>query len=137
VCGRAFPPRLPSYILSHFIDYLSLTTYAAEDYSFKHGLLVYYHQINMNYYKVRYGGCNHSSILAESQLHKEVKEQRLNPDTGTKEDYYFCPACMNGEPGCSSIHGTDDRSVLRPIADAKKLSPIDIFKMGIVQRAPH
>jgi len=41
---------------------------------------------------------------------------------------------MNGEPGCSSINGEDDITVLRPIVSARKLSPLGLFQIGAVER---
>jgi hypothetical protein len=90
----------------------------------------------MHFYRVRFSRCNHNSILSETQLKTGAKSQQLNPDTMNKEDFYLCPACMNGEPGCNSINGKeDDLSALRPIANATKLSPLEIFQSGMIEKA--
>ena len=90
----------------------------------------------IRYFQVRFGGCNHSSFLTEAQLRSSAKGERLNPEKGVKEDLYMCPACMNGEPGCSSINGQDDgRSVLRSVASVRRLSPLEVFQIDAIERA--
>jgi hypothetical protein len=80
------------------------------------------------YYQVRYGGCNHSGIMSESQLHTSAKGQQINPEIMTSENIFTCNACLNAEPGyCSD-------TVLHPIISARKLTPLEIFQLGFVER---
>ncbi len=87
-----------------------------------------------HYHQVRYGGCNHTGILSETQLRTGAKGQQLNPETLAKEDLHMCNACLNGEPGCNTINGEDDRTVLRPIVSARKLSPLEVFQIGAIEK---
>jgi hypothetical protein len=47
----------------------------------------------------------------------------------------MCNACLNGEPGCDTNFGKNDRTVLRPIVSARKLSVLELFQIGAVERA--
>ena len=77
----------------------------------------------MRYYQVRYGGCNHSGILSETQLRTDAMGEQLNPVTMTKENTYQCQACLNDEPGACG------ETVLHGIESAKKLTLLEVRQL--------
>ena len=82
----------------------------------------------MEYYRVRYG-CGHHSVLSKNDLQKNVKAHQFNGETMTPENLYTCNACLNGEPGFC------DKTTLHPITSAKKLSPLEIFQLGLIEKS--
>ena len=70
------------------------------------------------YYRVIFGGCQHTGIMSEQDLNNPV-EQQFNAEKLHKENVYVCGDCGAGKPGfCMS-------STLHPILTATKLTPLD------------
>jgi hypothetical protein len=90
-------------------------------------------------YEIRLGGCNHKYIWSTRQLVTDSVESRFDVASGVKQDYYYCDRCAQPSKyrhaaAGAGVDANDDfcrRSVLHPVAFARKLSPIEKRRVGL------